>query len=261
MKIVGIFSRMIFICYLFVLPNDMCALGRKETAKSLLRTVGRLHKNIFATESLKIIAGTLPFYLQARVLDNHIQECFYKGCCHKNINQLHSSCTVAAKYGVVIPVVLFSTFAFFADDEELQKTSKVFLLGVPFVIIGKNIIKNFEADFCLRPPCEHFDKHKRVHGGFPSGHMAEAVYIATLFGMRYGKKAAIPLGAFAGFVGYTFISCNRHYGSQIVAGAALGAIYGIAASKVVDSDLNNNFSLSLESAPNGGAAVGITYTF
>ncbi len=120
------------------------------------------------------------------------------------------------------------------------------LLGIPFVIFGKDIIKKLDADFCLRPWHQDFcQTHKQAMGGFPSGHMAQATYIATLYGMRFGPKLAIPLAFFAAGLGIVFLNCNRHYLSQLVAGVGLGALYGIAANKVIDSKLAENVTLNV----------------
>ena len=135
------------------------------------------------------------------------------------------------------------------------------LLGIPFVIFGKDIIKTFDADFCLRPWHEDFcSTHKQAMGGFPSGHMAQATYIATLYGMKFGHQLAVPLAFFAAGLGIIFMNCNRHYLSQIVAGAGLGALYGVAASKVIDSKLADNVSLGI-CFDNGGPAFKASYRF
>ena len=55
----------------------------------------------------------------------------------------------------------------------------------------------------------------------------------VLYGMRFGYQFAVPLGAVTAFVGTTFLACNRHYFSQLIAGAGFGAIYALAANKVI----------------------------
>src|SRR3546814_2989372 len=44
------------------------------------------------------------------------------------------------------------------------------------------------------------------------------IYMTVLYGLRYGVKAAAPIGIFGTFLGVTFLNCNRHYLSQLVAG-------------------------------------------
>ena len=260
---------------LLVCCGDLCATDKAEQPRKrhkqkkynvitdLFSTIGRLHKNIFTLDSLKIVVATLPIYLPTRALDLHVQKCFYDKEHHENINQYHKAHKKIARFGVTVPIVLFPLISLFSSNEDFRQTSKVYLIGVPFVMLGKNLIRTVKAECCLRPENEYFCRHKRSYGGFPSGHMAKATYTAVLYGLRFGKKFAIPLGAYALYLGGVFISCNRHYTSQIVAGAALGAIYAFAASKVVDTNLerNNSFSVNLEATPRGQTAINVTYRF
>lgn len=206
-----------------------------------------LNINLISTESFIVIAATMPIYLATRMMDNSIQSHFFSHNGHKNINQMPHWCHELVRFGIAIPIVLLGSQAFLSCDQEWREAGWMLLLGIPFVIFGKNIIKTFDADFCLRPWHDEFLKHghKRSMGGFPSGHMAQAAYIATLYGMRFGHQMAIPLAFFAAGLGLVFINCNRHYLSQVVAGAALGAMYGVAANKVIDAKLTQNWNVSM----------------
>jgi membrane-associated phospholipid phosphatase len=115
---------------------------------------------------------------------------------------------------------------------------------------------------CLRPWHELYcSSHTRSGGGFPSGHMAETTYIAALFGMRYGAKYAIPLSLYAAWLGIVFVNCNRHYASQIIAGAGLGLLYACAAQRLIDYNLSEKLSLDVKILPCGGPSFGVTYRF
>ena len=57
---------------------------------------------------------------------------------------------------------------------------------------------------------------------FPSGHAASAFAGAAFLQRRYGWRLGIPAYALASFVGYTRVEANRHYTSDVVAGAAIG---------------------------------------
>jgi membrane-associated phospholipid phosphatase len=113
-----------------------------------------------------------------------------------------------------------------------------------------NLIKKFDVHMvgkgCLRPWNEHFSSVQRARGGFPSGHLATVSYAATLYGVRFGPKWGVPLGLLTAAVGVSFLNCNRHYISQILAGVGLGAIYGVAASKQVDFRLARNYEARLQ---------------
>lgn len=206
-----------------------------------------LNVNLISRESFIVVAATMPIYLATRMMDHSVQCHFFSHNGHKNINQLPHWCHELVRFSIAVPIVLLGSQAFLSCDQEWREAGWMLLLGIPFVIFGKNFIKTFDADFCLRPWHDGFltYEHKQSMGGFPSGHMAQAAYIATLYGMRFGHRMAIPLAFFAAGLGLVFINCNRHYISQIVAGAGLGALYGVAANKVIDTKLAENLSLSL----------------
>lgn len=219
---------------------------------SAVQDVIDLHLNIISTETFIAIAATMCPYLIARQIDDNIQCHFFSHINHKNINQCPHWCKSLVRFGIGVPLVAFGSQLFLSCDPEWRETAWMLILGFPFVIFGKDIIKSFDADFCLRPWHEDFCKdHKRGGGGFPSGHMAQATYIATLYGMRFGPKLAVPLTFFAAALGIIFINCNRHYLSQIIAGAGLGAIYGIAANKVIDRKLCEGWDVGLSLNRNG----------
>lgn len=215
-----------------------------NTVGGIVKDVIDLHLNIISTETFVVMAVTLMPYLVARQIDDHIQCHFFSHTNHKNINQCPGWCHDAMEYGIGVPIALLGSQAFLSHDPEWRETARMLLLGIPFVVFGKDIIKSFDADFCRRPWHEDFcQDHKQSSGGFPSGHMAEAAYIATLYGMRYGPRFAVPLTFFAAAIGIVFINCNRHYLSQLIAGTGLGVVYGIAANKVIDRKIAEGWEI------------------
>lgn len=211
-----------------------------------IRNVVQIHAHLFTLSSVKIIAATAPLYAALRIADDAIQCKFvdvHRGC---DINQLPKECHDIAKYSLGVPIATFIGYGLFArKNKKMIETSRVFLAGMPFVIFGKDLIKKLHFDMCKRPKCARFDMSKDYYGGFPSGHMAEVIYMAVLYGKRYGFKAAVPLGALGAFVAGVFLNCNRHYASQLVAGAGLGAMYGVAAHTVADIRIAENYSFEL----------------
>ena len=69
--------------------------------------------------------------------------------------------------------------------------------------------------------------------------------MAVLYGMRFGINFALPLGSVAAFVTVIFLSSNRHYLSQMIAGAGFGAMYALSASRLIDSKLAKRSELQL----------------
>jgi hypothetical protein len=216
-----------------------------EAISSAFKDVFVLQKNLFTWNSFKVITSVFPLFVGARMIDEKLQRCFYDSSCHKNINQMPSWCHEVAKASIALPIIMLGVDAFFSKDDDRRWTAQILLLGMPFVIWTKKLIKQMKFDGCLRPWNEHFSCENRSFGGFPSGHMAQALYMAVLYGSRYGPRFAVPLGCLAAFIGVTFVSCNRHYISQVVAGGAFGTIYALAASKLVDMKLTERIKLRL----------------
>jgi len=216
-----------------------------------IKDVVSIHQYIFHWDTLKILSTTFPVYMLTRMFDEDVQSGFYHGhCmrdCHKNVNQAPKWCAELSEYSLSVPIV-FMFGSLFVGSEELRTTSWIYLLGMPFVIFGKDVFKKLQFDAAKRPWCEKFDSYERSFGGFPSGHMAEASYVATLYGLRFGVRAAGPLALASTFVGVTFLNCNRHYLSQLVAGAGIGTIFAFAANKVIEKKLANSdtYSVSVE---------------
>lgn len=61
---------------------------------------------------------------------------------------------------------------------------------------------------------------------FPSGHTSDAFTWATVFERHYGWKWGVPAYALAATMGYSRIVRDKHYLSDVVAGATLGYIVG-----------------------------------
>lgn len=213
---------------------------------SIFSDVFWLNVNLFTWNTFKLIAATFPIFIGARMIDDKLHRCFYDAAHHKNINQLPNWCQGVARAAIGIPIVFLGLDAFFSKIDERRWTSQILLLGVPFVIWTKKLIKLAKFDGCQRPWNEFFDCENRSYGGFPSGHMAQALYMTVLFGIRYGPRLAVPLGLTAAFIGVTFVTCNRHYLSQVVAGSVFGTIYALAASKLVDTKMAEKVKLRLK---------------
>ncbi|MEX0940857.1 MAG: phosphatase PAP2 family protein [Candidatus Babeliales bacterium] len=221
----------------------------------------RLHRYLFSVTTAQVITGITPFYIISRSIDEDLQSRFYDSTCHKNRNQFSSKCHKVAQHGIGVPMIALSSLALFGWNEDVRTTARVFAIGLPFVHSGKDIIKKIDTKACLRPWHEEFSCKQRSCGGFPSGHMANITYATALFGMRFGLKWAVPLGLFASFVFADFINCNRHYLSQIIAGAGLGLVYAFAANKVIEQKLNERFSVCLTCDPAGRPNLKMAFNF
>jgi hypothetical protein len=218
---------------------------------------------LFSWDSLKIFATTAPFFVGARMIDEKLHHCFFDQRHKKNIYEPAQWVKETARLSIGIPITLLGLQAIFSHNDDMQRTSQVFLTGMPFVLLAKDIIKKLDFDVCKRPFHEKFAKHQRKFGGFPSGHLAEATYTAVLYGMRFGPNFALPLGSVAVFVSIIFLSSNRHYLSQMIAGAGFGAMYAFSANRLIDSRLahKRDFQLGLTRDDYGQPAMQLSMKF
>ena len=69
---------------------------------------------------------------------------------------------------------------------------------------------------------------KRVYSSFPSGHTTVAFAAATVFALEYHDKPFIPIIAYsaATLIGLSRITENKHWVSDVIAGATLGYLSG-----------------------------------
>jgi hypothetical protein len=222
-----------------------------------------INLGLFSWDSFKIIVTTTPFYVAARMVDEKLHNCFFDHRRKKNKNEPAPWVKEMARLSIGIPITLLSIQAFISNDDKLRTAGQVFLTGMPFVLLAKDIVKKLDFDFCKRPFHEKFAKHQRSFGGFPSGHLAEITYMAVLYGKLYGPDAALPLGAAAVFVAAIFLASNRHYLSQMVAGAGFGAMYAFSAEKIINSKLakQKNLELGLATNEHGGPVLQLSMRF
>ena len=116
-------------------------------------------------------------------------------------NQLPHWTHVVADFCIYVPVAALGSLMIVGPTHDMRTAGRVFLAGIPFVWLGKDVIKQCKTDINWRPWNEHYSCHKRAYGGFPSGHMAASMYMTLFFGMRYGRKFSIPLGIASAFIG------------------------------------------------------------
>ena len=226
-----------------------------------IKNIFDLNLEIFSKDSLKILTLTLPIYFASKTMDQDMHKCFYRRANHENINQPSKSlCNFF--YNSYVPLMVTTTaISLFSSNEHLRRTGEVYLAGVFSILGTKTIIKNgFELDCCKRPGNHNFDKHKESYGGFPSGHIAELVFLAGLYGSQFGIKIGAPLFAYTGVFWGLSVACNRHYFSQLVFGAILGSVYACAATKLVDKRLADKLAFSISNS-SGNTNFSCSYTF
>ncbi len=75
---------------------------------------------------------------------------------------------------------------------------------------------------------DHFDPGS--DGSFPSAHASQAFAVATVLADRFGWRVGVPAYGLAAAVGFSRLALDKHWTSDVVAGAFLGVLVGKALS-------------------------------
>lgn len=164
-----------------------------------------------------------------------------------------------SKYGEIIGqgyAHVALDFGFFAlgktlNNERMVETSKALAEGLIINAIATNIIK-------------YSVRRKRPNGdsrnSFPSAHASGAFLTATVVSGMYDWdwKVMIPGYLLATFAGVSRLEDDYHWASDVVFGAALGTVIGVAV-----SSCHKNMPEKLTIAPIAGPynGIGLTYSW
>ena len=207
-------------------------------------------------DTYKILMLSSSVYMAGRAVDAPIHAYFYDRKRHRNIHTIAPVFQYSVDPLMGVALTTSIVLQFFSRDVHTRKVSEVFLAALPFLSLYKDVLKTLHIKGALRPKNECFDC-RDYYGGFPSGHMWEAAFMAYLFGAELGPDFAVPLSAFALLVAGQSVTINRHTVSQVVAGAALGVVFGAASQKVVHRSLHDRGSCGIILNKSGG----LTFTF
>ena len=115
------------------------------------------------------------------------------------------------------------TLGQYLGDEKMAEAGKAMAETMIFTSLTTLALK---GAFHRRRPNDD-----RGIGSFPSWHASATFGNATVLAEYYGWKAAVPAYLLAIFVAWSRVEGNRHFVSDVVAGAAIGCIYGHAVSR------------------------------
>lgn len=121
----------------------------------------------------------------------------------------------------------------FADPLS-REANLVLIFCTVWMSVVKRFLKNFVNAMhirpALRPPSSAYPRGM-YFGGFPSGHVSQGfvaiIVVHHVWGLSNLMGILLVLQTL--FTCLWVVAENRHYFSQIVAGLALGAVYGFAA--------------------------------
>ncbi|WP_296403238.1 phosphatase PAP2 family protein [Psychrobacter sp.] len=134
---------------------------------------------------------------------------------------------------ITIPAVAYGSTYYMHDPEGRKQFYESFAANaVTTYALKKSIDKE-------RP--DHSDNES-----FPSGHTSLAFQGASFIHKRYGFEYSIPAYIGATFVGYSRVEADKHYTSDVLAGAALGVASSMFLTK---SYLNDDLIISANLAP------------
>lgn len=252
-------------CGWHVLGNDYDWTHQAGYAiNELVSDFARLNFGLFNQDTLGVLALAAPLYCAARAGDDYVHGCCYDARHHKNLffkgnDQCSSTIlgdTLVGTFSIALPLYFLTR-----SDAEEKDLGSILLGGVTSIGVVKTFVK--KAVTChinYRPFSEKF-KPKNTYGGFPSGHAAVLTYLTVLMGLKKGVRWAIPIGTYEALTLGLLVSCNYHYLSQIVAGAALGAIYAATAYKLANSKVSDRWNMGLGVTAWGNPAIQVTYDF
>ena len=231
--------------------------------KHIFDDIADTGKYIFTIDSLKVLTWTMPFYISTRFADNKVHSAFYDEATHTNKNQIPgpwSSLVLKDEY-TAIPYVLYGLLGLMRSSDDKRRESQIFMAGLGWVYALKYVAKEvLDVDANLRPYNENFPKSP-VHGGTPSGHTAMAVYMTTYLAHTEGLKGAIPMGLFSLFVASLSVTTNTHFLSQVIAGAGVGILMGLASIKVDRKWKDRQLELGVVPGQRGGVGISCAYNF
>lgn len=164
-----------------------------------------------------------------------------------------------SKYGDIsgqtLPNILYfagmEAYSFFADDPEAHEFAVVMLKSTLYSSVVTGVLKDVVQE--PRPN----DKNDKT--SFPSAHATRAFAFASTVNELHGSTWGIPAYALAAAVAYSRMNDNRHYVHDVLAGAAIGASYGISiAQRYKNKKSNTDFA----AIPTGdGLALTFRYSF
>ncbi len=155
------------------------------------------------------------------------------------------------------------------EASAIERTGDVLQIALPLGALGWSLVQEdyrgsgqLFASFGVTIATTYalkfgFDRKRPSGGGlsFPSGHTASAFVGASYFQRRYGWHLGAPAYAMAAFTGYSRVHAEKHYWSDVIAGAALAiGVNHFLVDPLSDSQLSisptadNGFQLSFSKA-------------
>lgn len=236
-----------------------------NVVRRMLSDTGSIIYNLFSRSTFKAACFGVPFYLLARPVDHKIQRHFYDEILQKNKNQPSKTfAKFGMKAGVALSLPIVGLDIMSSDDRRIRR-GEIFGTGMLAIWGTKNLIKLVHTEANKRPCHERFSTshHTRSYGGNPSGHMAFLAYASSFWTAEKGIVVGLPMTGMTALAGALLVTSNRHYLSQVIAGAFYGVVFGLAAHKVfrLTSWGTEGPKLSMVASPQEGLGFKVSYDF
>lgn len=242
------FSRILLILVIITLSNGLQCLkfNFKDALGNVAWDVFEINKSLVSINTLNILCLTVPIYVVCLNIDQKLNYLFYDKKTHMNIKQFTNFNNIDLSNILLTGSISLSSLVFFSNNQEVKIASYSLMLGLCSMGLFKKIIKLIKWQNSIRPYNGNFVENKIYYGGFPSGHLMTMAYLSTIWLNQIGLKYSFPFIMATGYMFIDYIVKNRHYISQLIAGATLGLTYGCAVNLYTNKRLNRKLGKHLK---------------
>ena len=195
------------------IPDTVSAEDGRRTLGSLPANLGRSFIGVFSSENLTPLMIGAAATATAAPFDSHVQD----GLLGQAPGASQAAST-AGGFSVIAPATLGLFMAGrFAHDGRFRAFS---------YDAGQAVIVNGVYTGILKKAVKRQRPDASDTLSFPSGHSSTAFALATVADRHYGWKVGLPSYLGASAIALSRISNNKHYLTDVLAGATIGVICG-----------------------------------
>jgi membrane-associated phospholipid phosphatase len=219
--------------------NSYCTLIGSDLKQQFTKPFHMTGKDWGRLGKFALVAGALSF------ADEPIQKAAVKFT--NNNPGLKNVSKYVTNFGGIYEAYTLAAFGAYGIIFKSQKIKTTTLLATQAYITGaalESVLKfvsgrtrpsyydaNMEAEPKFLGPFSKTPKDangKKVYSSFPSGHTTVAFAAATVFALEYKDHLIVPIVAYsaASLIGLSRITENKHWSTDVLAGAALGFLAG-----------------------------------
>ena len=233
------------------IPDTVSAEDGRRTLGSLPANLGRSFIGVFSSENLTPLMIGAAATATAAPFDSHVQD----GLLGQAPGASQAAST-AGGFSVIAPATLGLFMAGrFAHDGRFRAFS---------YDAGQAVIVNGVYTGILKKAVKRQRPDASDTLSFPSGHSSTAFALATVADRHYGWKVGLPSYLGASAIALSRISNNKHYLTDVLAGATIGVICGRTVVRTNGEPVGRQRQLSLfpVTDPQGtGVGVGASLTW